>query len=54
VDLSAEFPVTHLQRTGLRLSARLENVLDKRYEDVLHYAAPGRTVLLGGRVTALF
>ena len=54
LDLSAQLPVIGLLRGGLRLSARIENVLDKRYEDVLHYAAPGRTVLLGGRVTALF
>jgi len=54
LDLSAELPLTAVQRGGLRLSARIENVLDRRYEDVLHYAAPGRTVLLGGRITALF
>lgn len=54
LDLSAELPVTRLQRGRLVLSARIENLLDKRYEDVLHYAAPGRTVLLGGRITTLF
>ncbi len=54
LDLSAELPVTRLQRGGLRLTARFENVLDKRYEEVLHYASPGRTVVLGGRITTLF
>ncbi len=54
LDLSAELPVTRLNRGGLTLSARMENVLDKRYEDVLHYASPGRTILIGARATTLF
>jgi outer membrane cobalamin receptor len=53
-DLSGELPLTGPRRGGLRLTARLENVLDKRYQDVLHYAAPGRTILVGGRATTLF
>jgi vitamin B12 transporter len=35
--------------SSLSLTARIENVLDKRYETVLHYPAPGRTFLLGAR-----
>jgi vitamin B12 transporter len=54
LDLSAEFPLTPLHRGGLKISLRLENALDKRYEDVLHYAAPGRTVLVGARAATLF
>ncbi|HMF88157.1 MAG TPA: TonB-dependent receptor, partial [Gemmatimonadaceae bacterium] len=54
LDLSAELPLTGLGRGGLGLNARLENALDKRYEDVLHYAAPGRTILIGLRATTLF
>jgi outer membrane cobalamin receptor len=54
LDLSAEFPLTQLHRGGLKISLRLENALDKRYEDVLHYAAPGRTVLVGARAATLF
>jgi len=34
---------------GLSLTARIENVLGKRYEDVLHFAAPGRIFLVGAR-----
>jgi vitamin B12 transporter len=54
LDLSAELPITSLRRGGLKLSARIENAFDKRYEDVLHYAAPGRTILIGARATTLF
>ncbi len=54
LDLSADFPLTAIRRGGLRLSLRLENALDKHYEDVLHFAAPGRTVLIGARAATLF
>jgi vitamin B12 transporter len=54
VDLSAEYPLTGLNRGGLTLNARLDNVFDKRYEEVLHFASPGRTILIGGRASALF
>lgn len=54
LDLSTELPLTRFRRGGLTLSARIENALGKRYEDVLNYAAPGRTILIGGRATTLF
>lgn len=54
VDLSAEYPLTGPNRGGLTLNARLDNVFDKRYEEVLHFASPGRTILIGGRASALF
>lgn len=54
LDLSTELPLTGIDRGGLTLSARLENVFDKQYEDVLNYAAPGRTILIGARATTLF
>ena len=54
VDLSAEYPLTGLNRGGLTLNARLDNVFDKHYEEVLHFASPGRTILIGGRASALF
>ncbi len=54
VDLSAEYPLTGLRRGGLTLNARMDNVFDKRYEDVLHFASPRRTILIGGRASALF
>lgn len=43
--------IVELWRAGsgstLSLTARVENALDRKYETVLHYPAPGRTVLLG-------
>ena len=54
VDLSAEVPLPQLGPGGFALTARLDNVFDKRYEEVLNFAAPGRTVLIGGRASALF
>jgi len=35
--------------SSLSLTARVENALDRDYQTVLHYPAPGRTVLLGAR-----
>jgi outer membrane cobalamin receptor len=54
VDFSAEYPLTGGTRGGLTINARLENAFDKHYDDVLHFAAPGRTILIGGRASALF
>lgn len=36
---------------ALALTARVENVFGKRYEDVLNFAAPGRVILIGARYT---
>lgn len=53
VDVSGELPL--FQRTPrLTLTARVENLFNKRYEEVLHFAAPGRTILLGGRAASVF
>ncbi len=53
-DLSVEYPLTSPAGGGLTLNARVENLFDKRYEDVLHFSAPGRVVLVGARAVALF
>ncbi len=37
--------------SSLSLTARVENLLDKRYETVLHYPAPRRAILLGARLS---
>ena len=34
---------------GLSLTARVDNLFDRKYEEILHYEAPGRTILVGGR-----
>lgn len=54
VDLSAEVPVFARGPGGLTLTGRVENLFDKHYEDVLNFAAPGRTILLGARAAAMF
>jgi vitamin B12 transporter len=54
VDLSAEYALTRLKRGGLTLNARVDNVFDKRYEEVLNFTTPRRTILIGGRASALF
>lgn len=54
LDLSGEFPLTGVAGGGFTLNARLENVFNKRYEDVLGFAAPGRAILVGARASSLF
>jgi vitamin B12 transporter len=50
IDASSESAVWRGENgSSLFLTARIENVLDKRYETVLHYPAPRRTILLGAR-----
>ncbi|MGI9091030.1 MAG: hypothetical protein ACR2GG_08005, partial [Gemmatimonadaceae bacterium] len=52
LDLAGSVDVLRTPSRTLGLTARVDNVLDKRYEDVLHFPAPRRTVLIGGRLTA--
>jgi vitamin B12 transporter len=54
VDLSAEFPLIPAQRGGLTLNARVDNALDKQYQDVLGFDAPGRVIFIGARAVAVF
>jgi vitamin B12 transporter len=54
IDVSGDFPLATLDRGGLTINARIENLLNKHYEDVLNFRTPGRTVLLGARATTLF
>ena len=54
LDVSTELPIATRSRGGLMLNARVENALNRRYEDVLHFSAPGRTVLIGARASTLF
>jgi vitamin B12 transporter len=50
VDISGEANLWRGETgSALSLTTRVENALDKRYETVLHYPAPGRTILLGAR-----
>ena len=49
-DLSGELRILRRSAADLALTLRLENALDEEYEAILNYRAPGRTVLVGGRV----
>ena len=53
VDLSGELPV-RLGPGGFMLTARLENLFDRKYQEVLGFAAPGRAILIGGRAATMF
>jgi vitamin B12 transporter len=49
LDLSVDAPITLFQHGGLEFTARAENALNKRYEDVFNFKTPGRTILFGIR-----
>jgi vitamin B12 transporter len=50
LDVAGELHLLERGAVGLALTARLENALDEKYEAIANYRAPGRTVLVGGRV----
>jgi vitamin B12 transporter len=54
IDLSGDLPIAAIERGGLTVNARVENLLNKHYEDVLNFRTPGRTILVGARATRLF
>jgi len=54
VDLSAEYPLPGRKLGGLTLNARVDNLFDERYEEVLNFASPRRAFLIGGRAAAMF
>ena len=49
VDLGGELRVLRRRASDVALTLRLENALDEKYEAILNYRAPGRTLLVGGR-----
>lgn len=51
VDLSAAAPLVARNGTIVALTARVENALDRSYQEILNFPAPGRTVLIGARLT---
>ena len=50
VDVGGELHLLRRADVGLVLTARIENAFDYEYEAIANYPAPGRTVLVGGRV----
>jgi len=53
VDLSGLYDLSRPRGAlpGVTLTARIENLFDARYEDVRHFPARGRALLVGGRLT---
>jgi vitamin B12 transporter len=52
-DIAASLPVVRGGRTPVALTLNVDNVFDKKYQEIFNFAAPGRRVLVGGRVEAL-
>ncbi|MGI8510485.1 MAG: TonB-dependent receptor plug domain-containing protein [Gemmatimonadaceae bacterium] len=52
LDVAGSVNVLHSSSSTVALTARIDNALDKQYEDVLHFPAPRRTVLVGARIAA--
>ena len=51
LDLSADVHVIEAGRgTPVALTIRVENALDRSYEGVKNFPAPGRTILVGARL----
>jgi vitamin B12 transporter len=53
LGLSASVRVLSRGASTVSLTARMDNALDRRYEDVLHFPAPGRALLLGARLSSV-
>ena len=50
-DLGGEVRVLERSVVALALTARFENAFDEEYEAIANYRAPGRTALIGGRLS---
>jgi vitamin B12 transporter len=50
LDLAGELRIMRRRAADVALTLRLENALDEAYEAILNYRAPGRTLLVGGRM----
>ena len=52
VGLSGSLRVWRADQTTVALTARVDNALGRRYDDVLHFPAAGRAVLIGARLSS--
>jgi vitamin B12 transporter len=52
VDVAASLQIfrSESKKSSISLTGRVDNALDKKYEDVLHFAAPRRQYLIGARI----
>jgi len=39
-----------LGRSAMSVTGRVSNLFDRRYDEIATYAAPGRMILVGGRI----
>ena len=53
LGLSGSLRVFRTDATSVSLTARVDNALDRRYQDVFNFPAPGRAILVGARLSAV-
>ena len=53
LGLSGDLRVFRDNATSVSLTARVDNALDRRYQEVLHFPAPRRAVFIGARLSAV-
>lgn len=53
VALSGSLRVFRTGATSVALTARVDNLLDRRYQDVFNFPAPGRAILVGAKLSAV-
>lgn len=53
MDFAADIPVLEARgRPGLALTLRVDNLLDKEYQEIFNFDSPGQRFLVGGRIEA--
>ncbi len=52
MGLSGSLRVFRTDATMVSLTARIDNLLDRRYQDVFNFPAPGRAILIGAKLSA--
>jgi vitamin B12 transporter len=52
MGLSGSMRVFRTDATTVSLTARVDNLLDRRYQDVFNFPAPGRAILIGAKLSA--
>ncbi|HSU97399.1 MAG TPA: hypothetical protein VLI40_09230, partial [Gemmatimonadaceae bacterium] len=53
VGVSGSLRVFRTNATAVSLTARVDNLLDRRYQDVFNFPAPGRAILIGAKLSAV-
>lgn len=54
IDLAVAYPLTSVKRGGVTLTARVDNLFDRRYQEVLNFETPRRAFFFGARAAAGF